>query len=93
MPAIRPAADLETSLREITRTVHETSEPVFLTENGCGSMVLMSMDAWEEMNFEGEIYQKLMEAHAEARSTPHRLSHDEVFGPLRRKIAAHNIDV
>ncbi|MDR1784862.1 MAG: type II toxin-antitoxin system Phd/YefM family antitoxin [Spirochaetaceae bacterium] len=93
MPAIRPVADLETSLREITRTVHETAEPVFLTENGCGSMVLMSMDAWEEMNFEGEIYQKLMEAQAEARSTTRRLTHDEVFGPLRAKIAARRADV
>jgi len=50
-------------------------------------MVVMSMDAWEEMNFENEIYQKLTEAQAEARSDPRRLSHDEVFGPLRQKIA------
>ena len=41
----------------------------------------------EEMNFENEIYQKLTEAQAEARSNPRRLSHDEVFGPLRQKIA------
>jgi hypothetical protein len=40
------------------------------------------------MNFENEIYQKLVEAQAEARSNPRRLTHDEVFGPLRRKIAA-----
>jgi PHD/YefM family antitoxin component YafN of YafNO toxin-antitoxin module len=81
-------SDLETSLSEITKTVHETDEPVFLTEKGYGNMVVMSMEAWEEMNFENEIYQKLVEAQAEARSNPRRLSHDEVFGPLRRKIAA-----
>jgi len=38
-------------------------------------------------DFENEIYQKLTEAQAEARSNPRRLSHDEVFGPLRQKIA------
>jgi prevent-host-death family protein len=89
MPIIRPISDLETSLSEITNAVHENKEPVFLTNNGYGDMVIMSMDAWEEMNFENEIYQKLVEAQAEARSNPRRLSHEEVFGPLRRKIAGY----
>jgi PHD/YefM family antitoxin component YafN of YafNO toxin-antitoxin module len=89
MPIIRPISDLETNLPEISKTVHETDEPVFLTEKGYGNMVVMSMEAWEEMNFENEIYQKLVEAQAEARSNPRRLSHDEVFRPLRRKIAAY----
>jgi len=87
MPIIRPLSDLETKLPEIANTIHETDEPIFLTNNGYGDMVVMSMEAWEEMNFENEIYQKLIEAQAEARSNPRRLSHDEVFGPLRQKIA------
>jgi hypothetical protein len=41
----------------------------------------------EENDFENEIYQKLVEAQAKARSNPKWLSHDEVFSPLRRKIA------
>ena len=40
-------------------------------------------------DFENEIYKKLVEAQAEARSNPKRLSHDEVFGPLRQKIAGY----
>jgi prevent-host-death family protein len=87
MPVIRPISDLETNLSEITKVVHETDEPVFLTNNGYGDMVVMSMENWEEINFENEIYQNLVEAQAEARSNPKRLSHDEVFGPLRQKIA------
>jgi len=89
MPIIRPISDLEKNLPEIATTIHETDEPVFLTNNGYGDMVVMSMEAWEEMNFENEIYQKLMEAQAEARSNPKRLSHDEVFGQLRQKIAGY----
>ena len=89
MPIIRPISDLETSLSEIAKVVHETDEPVFLTNNGYGDMVVMSINNWEEMNFENEIYQKLVEAQAEARSNPRRLSHDEVFGPLRQKIINH----
>ena len=89
MPIIRPLSDLETNLSEITKAVHETDEPVFLTNNGYGDMVVMSMENWEEINFENEIYQKLIEAGAEARSNPKRLSHDEVFSPLRQKIAGY----
>ena len=91
MPLIRPISELETNLSEITKAVHENAEPVFLTNNGYGDMVVMSMEAWEEMNFENEIYLKLVEAQAEARSTAKRLSHDEVFGPLRQKIASCNL--
>jgi prevent-host-death family protein len=86
MPLICPISDLETRLQEISNTVHEKEEPVFLTNNGYGDMVVMSMESWEEMNFENEIYQKLVEAQAEARSSPIRLSHSEVFEPLRKKI-------
>ena len=89
MPVIRPVSDLETKLSEIAKVVHETYEPVFLTNNCYGDMVVMSMEVWEEMNFENEIYQKLVEAQAEAHSNPMRLSHDEVFGLLRQKIVGY----
>ncbi|GHV73100.1 hypothetical protein AGMMS49940_04020 [Spirochaetia bacterium] len=61
-------------------------EPVFLTKNGYGDMVVMSMEAWEEKQFESEIYDKLLEAEAEARLSDTRLSHEEVFPALRRRI-------
>jgi len=86
MPVICPVSDLETRLSEISKVVHEINEPVFLTSNGYGDMVVMSMSSWEEMNFENEIYQKLVEAQSEAESNPVRLSHHEVFSPLRQKI-------
>jgi hypothetical protein len=40
-------------------------------------------------DFENEIYQKLLEAQAEAHSDLRRLSYDEVFDPLRKKIASY----
>ena len=89
MPIIRPISDLKTNLSEITKEVHETDEPVFLTNNGYGDMVVMSMNIWEEMNFENEIYQKLIEAQIEAKTNSGRLSHEEVFGPLRQKITSY----
>ena len=89
MPMIRPVTDLETKLSEIASAVRESYEPVFLTSNGYGDMVVMSIAAWEEMSFENDIYQKLVEAQAEALTNPLRLSHAEVFQPLRQKVAGY----
>ena len=62
MDKIRPVSDLRNNFAEISRQVHETKEPVFLTKNGFGDMVVLSMEAYEELRFESEIYFKLKEA-------------------------------
>ncbi len=38
MPQIRPVSDLRNHFSDISRTVHETSEPVILTKNGYDKM-------------------------------------------------------
>jgi len=87
MPQIRPVSDLRNNFADISRIVHETSEPVFLTKNGYGDMVVMSIEAYERKLFESEIYFKLKEAELEAKSTDLRYSHEEVFSDLRKNLA------
>ncbi|MFZ3172755.1 MAG: type II toxin-antitoxin system Phd/YefM family antitoxin [Carboxydocellales bacterium] len=87
MPQIRPVSDLRNNFADISRTVHETAEPVFLTKNGYGDMVVMSIEAYERKLFKSEIYFKLKEAELEAKSTDVRYSHEEVFSDLRARIA------
>ncbi|MEW5952178.1 MAG: type II toxin-antitoxin system Phd/YefM family antitoxin [Bacillota bacterium] len=86
MPHIRPVSDLRNNFADISRTVHESSEPVFLTKNGYGDMVVMSMEAFERLQFDSEVYFKLKEAELEAETTGKRFSHKEVFSGLRRKL-------
>ncbi|MBM7583131.1 prevent-host-death family protein [Caldicoprobacter guelmensis] len=86
MPHIRPVSDLRNKFAEISRIVHETGEPVFLTKNGYGDMVVMSMEAYEKKLFESEIYFKLKEAELEAKSNDKRFSHEEVFNGLRARL-------
>ncbi len=86
MPHIRPVSDLRNNFADISRTVHESSEPVFLTKNGYGDMVVMSMEAFERHQFDSEVYIKLKEAELEAKTTGKRFSHDKVFSSLRRKL-------
>ncbi|MDE4542458.1 type II toxin-antitoxin system Phd/YefM family antitoxin [Thermoanaerobacterium sp. R66] len=87
MPYIRPVSDLRNNFADISRVVHETGEPVFLTKNGYGDMVVMSMEAYERKLFESEIYFKLKEAELEAQTTDKRYSHKEIFDELRAKIS------
>lgn len=83
MPQIRPVSDLRNNFADISRIVHETSQPIFLTKNGYGDMVVMSMEAYERHQFESEVYFKLKEAELEAKTTQKRYSHKEVFDELR----------
>lgn len=87
MKRIRPVSDLRNNFAEISRIVHETDEPVFLTKNGYGDMVVMSIEAYEARQFESEIFQKLKEAQIEARSTDIRYSHEKIISGLKSKVA------
>ncbi|RYM06161.1 type II toxin-antitoxin system Phd/YefM family antitoxin [Sporolactobacillus sp. THM7-7] len=87
MPHIRPVSDLRNNFADISKTVHETLEPIFLTKNGYGDMVVMSIEAYERKLFESEIYFKLKESELEAKFTDKRYSHDEVFSGLRSRLA------
>ena len=87
MPHIRPISDLRNNFADISRVVHETAEPVFLTKNGYGVMVVMSMEAYERYQFESEVYFKLKEAELEAKTTDRRYPYKEVFDELRAKLS------
>ena len=84
MNAIRPVSDLRNNFADISKTVHETQKPVFLTKNGYGDMVVMSMEAYENMQFESEIYFKLQEAEKQAALTDMRFSSKDVLKILQK---------
>jgi len=86
MNMIRPVSDLRNHFAEISRTVHETAQPVFLTKNGYGDMVVLSIEAFQNMQFESEIYSKLQEAEREASLTNRRYSSNEVLKAMKELI-------
>lgn len=86
MKMIRPVSDLCNNFAEISKTVHETSQPVFLTKNGYGDMVVLSMEAYENLQFESEVYFKLREAEREAELTNTRYSSKEVLKAMKDAI-------
>lgn len=48
MPQIRPITDLRNTT-EISNLCHAKKEPIFITKNGYGDMVVMSMDTYDEL--------------------------------------------
>lgn len=81
---IRPVSDLRNKYPEIEEAVLKGGKPIFLTKNGYGSMVVMSMEQYAQLTDDVEL--KLDEADRAADLTEERYTADQVFGRLRRRI-------
>ena len=77
---IRPISDLRNRYADVERDVIEGG-PVFLTKNGYGSMVVMSVEQFEHIN--GGVEFALDAADRQAATTSLRDTHEEVFGSIR----------
>ena len=86
MNPIRPVSDLRNNFAEISKQVHETAQPVFLTKNGFGDMVVLSMEAYENLQFESEVYFKLQAAEREAETTNTLYSSKDVLKAMKEAI-------
>jgi len=58
MPRIIPIRDLKNT-SEVSKMCHASDEPIFVTKNGYGDMVIMSMKMYEEKMFMSDVYRKL----------------------------------
>jgi prevent-host-death family protein len=68
MPIIRPISDLRNNFTTISEAVHNDDEPIFLTKNGVGDMVVMSLEHYEKQIARIDLYQKLNDAMTEIRN-------------------------
>ena len=55
MPQIIPIKDLKDTAR-VSELCHQVDEPIFITKNGYGDMVLMSMELFETTRKKWEMY-------------------------------------
>ncbi len=88
---IRPVSDLRNKYPEIEELVLKEDEPVYLTKNGYGSMVVMSIEKYSELisqkEYDEYVENALDEADREAEDPNTKYySHEEVFGKIRRKL-------
>ncbi len=64
MPRIIPIRDLKNT-REISQMCQEATEPIYITKNGYGDMVIMSVKMYEEKLYMFDVYNKLVAAEAQ----------------------------
>ncbi len=84
MPQIMPIKELRNT-NEISERCHARKEPIFITKNGYGDLVLMSMETYEDMLGAAEIDLAIAESEAQIANGAELLDANEVFKTARRK--------
>lgn len=84
MPQIRPITDLRNTT-EISELCHARREPLFITKNGYGDLVVMSIEAYEEMIETARTDAAISEAEKEYATEGVLLDAREALSSLRRK--------
>lgn len=84
MPLIRPITDLRNT-NEISDVCHARKEPVFITKNGYGDLVVMSIETYEEMLDVQAADRAIAEAEAEYKMDSQLHDAREALSSLRRK--------
>jgi prevent-host-death family protein len=91
MPVIRPVSDLRNKTPEIEEICIKECQPVFITKNGTGHLVVMSQKSFEEQQALLDLYEKLDEAEEQSRMGKTK-PFTKVMSELRSKIHAKASD-
>lgn len=83
MPQIVPIKELKNTNR-ISQMCHESEEPIYVTKNGYGDMVVMSMEAYERWMVLADVEKKLAAAEEQV-SEGRVLPAQKAFAALREK--------
>jgi prevent-host-death family protein len=81
MIQIKPISELRNNFPAIEKIVN-SGTPVYLTKNGYGTMVVLSLEQYAELTDDVEL--RLDEADRIAATSQERLTHEEIFSKYRR---------
>jgi PHD/YefM family antitoxin component YafN of YafNO toxin-antitoxin module len=84
MAQIIPIRDLR-KCAAVSEMCRKANEPIFVTRNGYGDMVIMSMETYEEKIAQNEIYEGVLAAEEEIANGAKPVPAREVFASLRTK--------
>lgn len=59
MPIIKPISDLRNKSNEISELAKNSNEPIFITKNGEGDLVVMSMAYYKRLQLKLDLLSKL----------------------------------
>ncbi len=90
MPIIKSISDLRNKSNTISDIVHNTNEPVFITRNGEGDMVVMSMAQYSQLQLQVTLADKLSAAQTDYVKGDRGRSLRDVVNNLRSMISERN---
>ena len=86
MPIIKPISDLRNRANDISDIVHSSNDPVFITRNGEGDMVVMSIAHYGQLQQKLDLMSKLSAAQADYAKGDRGRSLADVVGDLKARI-------
>lgn len=90
MPSIRPSSDLRNKYNEVSEFCHQHQEPVYITKNGSGDLVVLSVDTYERLVGKFELCAMLEKSLGEAERGEGRPM-NEVFDDLERRLTGDGL--
>jgi len=88
MPIIKSISSLRNRTREIAAICHDQDEPVYLTTNGEGDLVVMSIDHYERLKAQADLFEQLGVAQAQSAQGKKGITHKQMITKLRRRANA-----
>ena len=86
MPVIKPISDLRNKANEISELAHESDEPIFITKNGEGDLVVMSMAQYSKLQLKLDLFSKLTVAQAQRARGDRGRSLSTVMKDIRKRL-------
>ena len=81
---ILPSTSLRNQYNDISEKCKKTGEPIFLTRNGEGDLVVMSIDCFEKQQALLKLKERLLDIELEQRSGAKAYSLDDLDAALTR---------
>ncbi|MFA5806257.1 MAG: type II toxin-antitoxin system prevent-host-death family antitoxin [Melioribacteraceae bacterium] len=88
MPIIKPISDLRNKSNEISELAHNSNEPIFITKNGEGDLVVMSMSHYSKLQLKLDLMSKLSIAQNQNADGDRGRTLKQVMTDLRNSINA-----
>ena len=86
MPVIKPISDLRNKANKISELAHKSDEPIFITKNGEGDMVVMSMAQYSKIQLKLDLFSKLAVAQSQRANGDKGRTLTQVMKELRKRI-------
>ena len=83
---ILPSTSLRNQYNDISERCKSTGEPIYLTKNGEGDLVVMSIEAFEKQQSLLQLKERLLDIELEQKSGAKSYSIDELDAALKRII-------